>query len=154
MSLSVAPASVADQDIIATMMVPYLAGFGGTVPYPYLEKYWSEASRHPYLLYFQEQVVGFALVRELDSTSNFELAEFYIASDFRGNGIGRQAAAAIFQSHVGIWSVGVRNDNAKGHRFWASFFASVSGVSTEEVHDPAGTVYTFTSTATNGSREA
>lgn len=105
-------------------MAPYLADLGAPgLAYPYLDAYWKDAGRYPYLIVHDSQVVGFALVHQATEASTFELAEFYIAAEFRKRGFGRQAAQVLFQLHVGEWSVAVRRDNSSGRAFWSSLMS-------------------------------
>ena len=144
-SLSVLPAAADERRLIEEMMEHYLADLGGTGLYPHLERYWQDPGRHPYLLRHGDHVVGFALVRRFDDGSNYELVEFYVAARLRRHGFGRQAARALFNSHVGKWSVAVRRDNAVGQKFWASFLGHLASVALYEVQAPDGIVYKFTS---------
>ena len=129
-------------------MEPYLAGLGGKSPYPRLERYWQDPSRFPYLLYLAEKVIGFALVDRLDDDPTYELVEFYIAQEFRGKGLGREAALQLFGSYRARWSVGVRSDNSTGQAFWEAFFKGLPSVARSTTSAPDGVIYKFTS-ATN-----
>ena len=143
--LSVLPAAADERSLIEDMMEHYLADLGATGPYPHLDRYWQDLGRHPYLLRRGAHVVGFALVRRFDDGSNYELVEFYVAARLRRHGFGRQAARALFNSHVGKWSVSVRRDNAVGQRFWASFLGHLASVTQSGRQAPDGIIYRFTS---------
>lgn len=144
-TLRIVPATARERVAIEAMMDPYLADLGGVGPYPRLERYWTEASRFPYLLYDHGQVVGFALVRRLDNKSHYELVEFYIDRLSRGQGLGRQAARTIFNSHIGTWFVAVRRDNIVGQRFWGSLLGNVPSVTISEATAPDRVSYQFIS---------
>jgi predicted acetyltransferase len=143
--LSVLPAAADERGLIEDMMEHYLADLGATSPYPYLEQYWKEPGRHPYLLRHGNDLVGFALVRRFDNGSNYELVEFYVAARLRRQRFGGQAARALFNSHVGTWSVSVRRDNGVGQKFWASLLGHLASVTQHERQAPDGVVYKFTS---------
>ena len=104
---------------------------GATDPagYPYLDAYWSEPGRHALLLGHASGIVGFALIRTPRSTgsSTHELAEFFIEPESRGLGIGRQAAAAIWQRFPGQWSLQVHVRNTAAVQFWTTSVEAATG---------------------------
>jgi predicted acetyltransferase len=140
--LSLAPHSARDH--IESMMEHYLADLGATgAPYPHLDRYWQESTRHPYIVLHGEQVVGFALVRQFDEEPSFDLVEFYIAAGFRNRGFGRQAAEALFKLHPGRWSVAVLRSNSNAQAFWMSVLSTIPSVTTLDSKAPEGIVYKF-----------
>lgn len=53
----------------------------GLFDYKYLDHYWTEEGRHPFLILITGKLAGFVLVRELkenDSSSIYSIAEFFI----------------------------------------------------------------------------
>src|SRR3546814_14265595 len=85
----VARASVSERNGIAGMLRYYLSELGAPPEYPYLDLYWSESGRFPYLLCVADEVIGFALVR-FDAHA-FQMAEFYVAPAWRRRRFGRAA---------------------------------------------------------------
>ena len=84
----------------------------------YFDLYWSDGHRHPYILEVKEgEVLGFALVRQLDEDTN-SIAEFYIQPECRRLGLGRWFAASIFRRHPGRWVVAELESNAPAIAFW------------------------------------
>jgi predicted acetyltransferase len=77
--------------------------FGRAVP---MERYWSEAGCHPFLVRVGGKLAGFALVRrgsELADTRTHEIAEFFILRKYRHQGIGERVARGLFDPLP--WSV-------------------------------------------------
>lgn len=140
--LSIRYASLNDRSVIEAMMEAYLQELGLCGPYPYLEKYWQEPRRSPYLLFSREQAIGFALVDAPDQGAT-ELVEFYVQPSFRGQGIGRRAACMLFSTHAGTWRVGVRKDNELGQRFWKTVLDGRPSVALTENFSPPGLIYQF-----------
>lgn len=53
-----------------------------------------------------------------DPELDFELLDFYIAPKFRGQGVGRAAARAVFDCHRGHWVVFELETNVPARVFW------------------------------------
>jgi predicted acetyltransferase len=146
MSIEVRLAPNRAREDIERMMEPYLADLGAPgLAYPNLDAYWHDGTRHPYLIAYGNQIVGFALVHRLTDKPSFELVEFYIAAEFRNRGFGREAAEALFKLHLGVWSVAVRRDNSAGQAFWSSVLSNHRSVTVVELEKPEGVMYTFPS---------
>lgn len=105
---------------IRAMMTPYLEELttGGLTVYPRLALYWQDADRIPYLVRIGTDDVGFALVRRHSATDFHEMAEFYIAPGWRRQGIGAQAARALFARHPGWWHLQILEANLGAQAFW------------------------------------
>ncbi|KHL05682.1 GNAT family N-acetyltransferase [Sinomonas humi] len=87
-------------------------GFYG---YRWLEFYWTESERHPFLFRVDGHPAGFALVRTGKVT---EMAEFFVLRKYRGQGIGTGAARALFSRFPGKWLVSQVPGNDAATRFW------------------------------------
>jgi GNAT superfamily N-acetyltransferase len=88
-----------DRLVIKSMLDEYLSELGDATAYPYLDLYWQESTRFPYLIRVGSEVAGFALVRK-NERDRFEIAEFCVLASFRRRGTGSAAAAAIFWERV------------------------------------------------------
>ena len=129
-------AQVADKPRVARLMQLYLhdmSVYTGTRPdadgsfaYPYLDAYWTDEGRAegrvPLLLLADGELAGFAL-RTASSrlshdgpTSN--VAEFFILRSWRGVGVGRAAARALFDRFPGRWEVAQLRANTPARAFW------------------------------------
>jgi len=105
---------------IAAMMGAYLHELvPGTPPdYPQFSRWWHDAARVPYMIRVAGEDAGFALVRRHGPPTVHELAEFTVLPRFRRTGVGRAAAAELFERHPGAWWLQVLDDNAPACRFW------------------------------------
>lgn len=108
------------QHALKTMLVDYLSELGGGAEYAYLPLYWSDPERFPYFILADGQVAGFALVRTLDESPRFEMAEFCVSKSHRRLAVGKAAAQALFAKHQGYWRVTVMPENLAGLQFWRS----------------------------------
>ncbi|MBN1644270.1 MAG: GNAT family N-acetyltransferase [Dehalococcoidales bacterium] len=129
MPFTVKPASLKEKTIIHTLIQPYLfelsrfpdehAEYGnksGIYLYPYLDAYWQEKERLPYLLYSEGILAGFALVRK--DGDHWEMAEFYIKPEFRRRGLGEYSAAVLFEKHFGLWKISYNKHNVASQNLW------------------------------------
>lgn len=127
-SVRVEAAGASQRETIANLMQLYLYDMSayvdgplderGLFPLgPHFDAYWSEEDRYPFLIWFGEEPVGFALVREVAS-GTFQIAEFFVRSGRRRAGVGAQAAKALFESFRGTWRVAELENNGPAQRFW------------------------------------
>ncbi len=90
-------------------------GRGGRFGYPYLDLYWSEPARCPYLIKVGESTAGLVLIR---TGSPHSVAEFLVLPKYRGSGVGRAAARMTFAQFDGEWEIHVIAGNAGAVKFW------------------------------------
>ncbi len=98
----------------------------GRFIYPYLHHYWTaqgnEEGRVPYIILVEGELAGFALkashscLGRTASVSN--VSEFFVLRRWRGRGVGRSAAWALFDRYPGTWEVAQLRTNAPAHAFW------------------------------------
>ncbi|MFD0679145.1 MULTISPECIES: GNAT family N-acetyltransferase [unclassified Paenibacillus] len=89
--------------------------------YPYLDDYWMDENRFPYLLKLEGKNVGFVLVRYIESEDKepyFSIAEFFIMKKYRRLGLGKKAAIQMFDTHKGLWEVFQVEKNVPAQIFW------------------------------------
>jgi predicted acetyltransferase len=155
MRLSIEPARVDERDTIASLMQLYLYDFSefdeeegevdasGRFPaYPYLDDYWRDPDRHPFLFRVDGRLAGFALIRRLErpgSEPTWGLAEFFILRRYRRLGLGRQAAITLFDRFPGRWEVGEIHENTAAITFWRRVIAEYTAgrYSEQGTDDPA-----------------
>ncbi len=129
MVFSLSPANPSEKITIANLLQPYIAElsqFPDENPdyqdeqsiylYPYLDAYWQEDSRYPYLLYADDQLAGFTLVRKEGEL--WEIAEFYVSPGFRRRGAGMAYATEIFRRHPGLWRIKFNKQNTPSQQLW------------------------------------
>jgi predicted acetyltransferase len=95
------------------------------------EEWWTRDDHFPYLIRWQGELSGFALVRQGSRVSGaadvMDVAEFFVLRGARGKGIGRSAAFALFRAFHGAWEVRVRRTNAPALHFWSRVVADWLG---------------------------
>jgi predicted acetyltransferase len=125
-------AKLHEKNLVEDLMQAYLKEFSaftevernadGTFRYPYLEFYWQDPARVPFLFRVGTDIVGFALVRnEMEPVSGQPLshiAEFYIAPSLRRSGLGKAAVIRLLDMFPGNWVVEVLKSNSNGYAFW------------------------------------
>jgi ribosomal protein S18 acetylase RimI-like enzyme len=83
-----------ERDELGRMLADYLFEFDGrTGPYRYLDAYWLEPERLPFLIETGGDSAGLCLIRVRDG--GWEIAEFTVVPGRRRDGIGRAAVEAL-----------------------------------------------------------
>lgn len=95
------------------------------------EEWWTRDDHFAYLIEASGKLSGFALVRAgsrvTEATDVMDVAEFFVVRGARGQGVGRQAAHALFEAFSGPWEVRVRKTNAAARQFWSKVAESWLG---------------------------
>lgn len=132
MDVQILPALIADKSIIQRMLELYQYDFSefedtdldehGYFGYPYLDYYWIEADRHPFLVRVDGKLAGFVLVNQYTYLpgSQYSISEFFILRKYRKHGIGRQAAFHVFSLFLGRWEIHQAEKNVTAQKFWRS----------------------------------
>ena len=106
-----------------TGIFPVAGEFGEREP-ELLARWFADDSSHPLIILKNDKPVGFALVsrppRHQRDSIDFRLAEFFVVADQRRLGIGKEAAALIFNRFGGTWEVNEFQYNKPAIRFWRS----------------------------------
>ena len=89
----------------------------GLYGYRWLDHYWTESGRYPFLVRVDRKLAGFVLVRTLDD-STYSMAEFFILRKYRRQGVGRGVAQQIFDMFPGRWNVAQMENNYSAQAFW------------------------------------
>ncbi|CAK9889964.1 MULTISPECIES: GNAT family N-acetyltransferase [Pseudomonas] len=139
MKVQIKPALEREKAHFEAMLAQYLRELDVEGDYPYLSLYWQEPGRFAYLLLVENEIAGFALVRQLQESTAHELAEFYVASAYRLAGVGHAAAQALFDLHRGPWELSVLADNLAGLGFWPKVLPA--GAHAETIDTPEGVRY-------------
>ena len=82
--------------------------------------YFEDENRWPFLIKLNSELAGFILVDKetKESSSNWNMGEFFVIAKFQNKGIAREAAWEVFNKYSGIWEVSVIPENHKGLNFW------------------------------------
>ncbi len=132
MKVRIEKASLKQKPVLERLMQLYMYDFSemqsadlnpdGLYEYEYLDLYWSESERFPFLIYADGCIAGFVLVNsytvlEKDAEAK-SIAEFFVVRKYRRQGIGKAAAFCIFDMFPGRWEVREIQPNAPAQRFW------------------------------------
>lgn len=106
-----------------TGMFPVHGEFGDREP-DMLARWFGDDSSYPLLILKNERPAGFAVVsRPLPlyrAQLDFRMAEFFVASNQRRLGIGRDAVQLIFKRFAGRWEIMEIQSNVSAVAFWRS----------------------------------
>jgi ribosomal protein S18 acetylase RimI-like enzyme len=116
-------ATTDDRADVERLLAEYLYEFDGrTEPYPYLDAYWTEAERLPFLIEADGRPVGIALIRVRDG--GWTIAEFAVTPSNRGGGVGRAAVAALAEharaAGAAHLEAKIHPDNEQAFGFWSA----------------------------------
>ena len=148
MDLELAPATASQRDVVGRLLELNSYEFSridgrsigrdGRYGYRYLNAYWSEPGRVPYLFRGDGELAGLALVRRAGTIT--DVAEFLVLPKFRRTGVGTRAARLLFAAHPGPWQVRQVAGNDQATSFW---HRAIPTPFTEVVDDEGNTTQTF-----------
>ena len=129
--IKVCAAKESEKEIIRNLLEKYLCelsqydGRGvnafGLYGYRYLDNYWTEKERRPFLIYTDGKIAGFALVGEnprVFQNAKYSMNEFYILPPYRRKNFGTQAVNRLFEQFRGLWEIACHPKNAAANAFW------------------------------------
>jgi predicted acetyltransferase len=131
-NVAVVRASKNDESTLKNLLHLYIHDFSeflgirpseeGWFSYPELSLYWSDISRHAFLIRSGGGLVGFALVSKGSVVTSdptvFDVAQFFVVRGVRRQGIGEAAAQELFRLYPGKWEVRVAKFNVAALGFW------------------------------------
>ena len=137
MPIEVRPATVQERPILRNLMELYQYDFSdfdradigplGLYDYPYLDHYWVEPERSPFLVRVDCNLAGFVLVARYNYLTGIKdtwvMAEFFIMRRYRHQGVGDHVACYIFNQFPGAWQVGEITENTPAITFWRKVIA-------------------------------
>lgn len=137
MQIEITEASERDKPVLQSLLQLYLHDLSeferfdvdehGRFWYRWLDHYWTEGTRHPFLARVDGQWAGFALVNEdaRYSDARYSMAEFFILRKYRRHGVGLRVASDVMRRFPGRWEVRQAVDNTSGTAFWRHVAASL-----------------------------
>ena len=108
----------------------------------YINLYWLEEERHPYILKCDGKIAGFVLERFNKDGMN-EIAEFFVLNKYRKHGAGTFMANEMFKKYKGKWEIKTLLSNKQAQEFWRKVVKSVSRGNYEEGFIRDNTRYAF-----------
>jgi predicted acetyltransferase len=132
MEVKLRRALLEDREIIANLLEKYSYEFSqysnndvnkfGLYGYQYLDCYWTETNRHPYIIEVDEQIAGFALINDFpeveDRKTDFCVSEFFVMHKYRRSGVGKKAFFMAMDLHKGKWQLKRHPKNLASVYFW------------------------------------
>lgn len=97
----------------------------------YVERYWQEENRHPYILKYNDKLAGFVLQRFNEESTN-EIAEFFVLNRYRKMGAGTFMANKMFEIYKGKWEVRTLIKNVRAQKFWRNTIKNYTNNNFEE----------------------
>lgn len=145
--VEVIPARPEQEPVLANLLELYAHDFSeiieleldadGRFGYKHLSLYWTEATRHPFLITVNGKLAGFALVRKGSHVSGahdvWDVAEFFIARGYRRHRLGMRAAHDVWRKFPGRWEVRVMERNRRAREFWRRAVAEFTGETPEPI---------------------
>lgn len=118
-------AALTDKAILRRLVELYMHDFSefngrdvdshGLFGYRFLDHYWTEPTRHPYLISVDGRLAGFAFVR----TDSFnQISEFFVLRKYRRQGVGQQAVRSLLARFPGSWRIEEVRENPQAREFW------------------------------------
>ena len=108
----------------------------------YIDLYWTQEERHPYILKCDGQIAGFVLERFNEDGMN-EIAEFFVLNKYRKHGAGTFMANEMFKKYKGKWEIRTLLRNKQAQEFWRKVVKSASNGNYEERFIRDNTRYAF-----------
>ena len=108
----------------------------------YIDLYWTEEGRHPYILKFDGKLAGFVLERYNEDRMN-EIAEFFVLNKYRKLGAGTFMANELFKKYKGKWEIRTLLKNERAQESWRKVVKSASNGIYEEHLIRNNTRYAF-----------
>lgn len=139
--IKIQPATIEQKPLLSQLLQLYLYDFSeihgddvnqfGLYEYEYLDSYWIEKDRFPFLISVDDQIAGFVLVNShskfQESTDTKSIAEFFVIRKYRKQGVGKTVAINIFDKFPGKWEVCETVENVKAQQFWRKVIDHYTG---------------------------
>ncbi|HEU0031643.1 MAG TPA: GNAT family N-acetyltransferase [Kofleriaceae bacterium] len=92
----------------------------GLFQYRWLDHYFTEADRSPFLIRVDGKWAGFVFVNQhiVAPPGDHAIAEFFVLRKYRRRGVGVKAAHATLDEFPGRWEIRVMLENVPAQKFW------------------------------------
>ena len=89
-----------------------------------LNDYWTMPDHHPFYIYTNNELAGFALIRRYPNENNrYDIGQFFVLRRFKRQGVGAAAFNAVLDLFPGPWLTRVLPDNHGANLFWTAVIA-------------------------------
>jgi predicted acetyltransferase len=134
--IEIRPALASDEACIDNLMQLYAYDASGWYPIELqangrftlrpVARFWTEANQHPFLIFVDGKLAGFAVVdgEVVDPSSKWNMGYFFIARRYRGQGVGRHTAQQLFAQFRGDWEIYQVIQNTNATHFWRSVISA------------------------------
>lgn len=102
----------------------------GLYGYDWLDYYWTDRNRCPFLIKVNGELAGFALVganASIFKDTRYCMNEFFILYPYRRAGVATKAVRRIFDMFPGIWELKCHPGNTAAVAFWEKAITDYSG---------------------------
>ncbi len=141
MNIELAEATLAEKPVLANLFQLYVYDFteytdadiepDGRFSAPYLDSFWSEPGRVPFLARVDGALAGFALVMRGSHLTGgpdvTDMDEFFVMRRYRRSGVGSEVARRIFERFPGRWEVREMRNNTPAQAFWRTVISRYTG---------------------------
>lgn len=146
MDVDVRSAKRREKEIVKNLMQYHLHDFSefedlqiqddGRFEYQFLEHYWEDPNRYPFLIRLDGKLSGFALLRFAvqmpTGVGQMDLVEFFIIRSYRRQGVGTEAAKRLWDLFPGRWQLQVLQSNKPAYDFWKKIIGAYTGDNFDE----------------------
>lgn len=103
----------------------------GLYHYEWLDCYFTEEKRFPYLIKVDGKLAGLVMVSDYpevpDEPTDFCLSEFFVMHKYRRCGVGREAVFQVLDKHHGKWQLKCHPHNIASVKFWNTVINEYTG---------------------------
>lgn len=150
MKIEVQPVSFEDKTLLRNLLQLYLYDLSeyeaielndhGEFGYNYLDPYWTDSNRHPFLVRIDGRIGGFVLVNAFTYTEHTDhsLAELFILRKYRKAGIGRRAVFEVLDQFHGTWEIRTHENNHVAQIFWRKLISEYTNECFHEAEKGSG----------------
>lgn len=97
----------------------------------YIDMYFTDNDRYPFILKVNNNLAGFALVR-FNEENMYEIGEFFVLNKYRRNNAGKFMAKKVFEKYQGNWEVRTLLKNKRAQEFWKNVIKEYTDNNYEE----------------------
>ncbi len=92
----------------------------GEFGHKYLDQYWTEKDRYPFIVRVDGHPAGFVFVNKFVYSDGIDhsIADFFVLKKYRRRGIGREVAIEILGRFPGSWEIRALKKNKRAIPFW------------------------------------